>query len=318
MTFKELEAQAKALAPIIKGAIDRALESVRASLSSEIKAQGDQLKLDVAESLKAIPIASDIAKQAAALIEKPADGRDADPEAIKAAVAQAIAEIPVPKDGENGKSITAEDARPLIAEEVDKAIAALPVPKDGKSVPMEDVQRMVDEAVSKAVAAISLPKDGEPGRDAAHLEILPEIDESKSYARGSYAKHAGGLWRSYERTNGIKGWECIVEGIAGLSIEQDGERGFKAIATMSSGATCEKTVSLPVVIYRGVFTPQEYQAGDAVTFGGSLWHCNATTSDKPGEPGSKGWTLAVKRGRDGKDLRDNASTHVQGAPVKLS
>ncbi|HDK7109809.1 TPA: phage portal protein, partial [Klebsiella pneumoniae] len=32
----------------------------------------------------------------------------------------------------------------------------------------------------------------------------------------------------------------------------------------------------------------------------SLWHCDEQTQDKPGETGSKGWTLAAKRGRDGR------------------
>lgn len=54
--------------------------------------------------------------------------------------------------------------------------------------------------------------------------------------------------------------------------------------------------------YRGVYaTGFSYDAGDTVTFGGSLWHCDAATSDRPGE-NAGAWTLAVKRGRDGKDV----------------
>ena len=54
--------------------------------------------------------------------------------------------------------------------------------------------------------------------------------------------------------------------------------------------------------YRGVHEPSvAYDTGDTVTHGGSLWHCNVLTKERPGE-GSKAWTLAVKRGRDGKDL----------------
>jgi len=43
-----------------------------------------------------------------------------------------------------------------------------------------------------------------------------------------------------------------------------------------------------------------YEPGDIVTAQGSLWHCNAATSDRPGT-GAAAWTLAVKCGRDGKD-----------------
>jgi hypothetical protein len=53
--------------------------------------------------------------------------------------------------------------------------------------------------------------------------------------------------------------------------------------------------------YRGTFAVgTAYDVGDTVTHGGSLWHCNQSTKDRPGE-GSHAWTLAVKRGRDGKD-----------------
>jgi hypothetical protein len=40
-----------------------------------------------------------------------------------------------------------------------------------------------------------------------------------------------------------------------------------------------------------------YKPGDMVTFGGSCWHCNEETQDKPGS-GTKSWQLAVKQGRD--------------------
>ncbi len=52
------------------------------------------------------------------------------------------------------------------------------------------------------------------------------------------------------------------------------------------------------VIYRGVYKEGvDCDLGDMWTFGGSCWHCNAPTKDKPGS-GSKDWTLAVKQGRD--------------------
>jgi hypothetical protein len=56
----------------------------------------------------------------------------------------------------------------------------------------------------------------------------------------------------------------------------------------------------PQLRYRNVFQEgQSYAPGDVVTWGGSMWHCNAPTTDKPGD-GQSVWTLAVKRGRDGK------------------
>ncbi len=53
--------------------------------------------------------------------------------------------------------------------------------------------------------------------------------------------------------------------------------------------------------YKGVYTAGEvYDAGSLVTFSGSLWHCDRLTKAKPGEDPAC-WTLAVKKGRDGKD-----------------
>jgi len=56
-----------------------------------------------------------------------------------------------------------------------------------------------------------------------------------------------------------------------------------------------------VVLYRGVYRDGEtYDAGDAVTWGGSLWIALRRTASKPGD-GSADWRLAVKKGRDGRD-----------------
>ena len=58
--------------------------------------------------------------------------------------------------------------------------------------------------------------------------------------------------------------------------------------------------SLPVVLDKGVYKAGEgYQAGDGVTWAGSFWIAQEDTTEKP--DGGKGWRLAVKRGRDGKD-----------------
>jgi hypothetical protein len=63
--------------------------------------------------------------------------------------------------------------------------------------------------------------------------------------------------------------------------------------------------TFPIALYKGVYVEgTEYEAGDMVSFGGSVWHCNEDTTDKP-DGALKAWTLAVKRGRDGKDLELN-------------
>lgn len=48
--------------------------------------------------------------------------------------------------------------------------------------------------------------------------------------------------------------------------------------------------------FRGVHQPaEEYKRGDLVTHQGALWHCNRSTTDRPGSGGTD-WQLAVKSG----------------------
>ena len=237
------------------------------------------------------PVLQELVSNAVAEIPAPKDGKDFDPamlkQAVEEAVSEAVAAIPVPQDG---KSVTTEDVQPMIQELVSASMPELP-----------DVKSLVNEAIA-ALPAAEPGKDGENGRDALALEILPFIDEGKSYPRGSYATHTGGLWRAYETTHGMRGWECLVDGVSGIDIQQSEQRNFTLTVSRTSGASETKSFDVPVMIYQGVFkSGQEYLPGDTVTWGGSLWHCDEQTQDKPGEAGSKGWTLAAKRGRDGRD-----------------
>lgn len=146
-------------------------------------------------------------------------------------------------------------------------------------------------------------RPGEDGRDALDLAILPTINEGKIYPRGTFATHNGGLWCSHTKTEGMRGWECIVDGVGQIDIQHDGERKFTIDIVKSSGQAIKKEFQVPVMIYKGVFSAEEkYLRGDTVTFGGSIYHCNKDTEDRPAA-GSKAWTLAAKRGRDGGDAK---------------
>ncbi|EFJ4662595.1 phage portal protein [Escherichia coli] len=190
------------------------------------------------------------------------------------------------------KHVTVDEVHPVLQAMVDDAVGTIPVPRDGRDYDPE----VLKQAVLEAVNALPAPQDG---RDATALEVLPAIDDQKSFPRGTYATHLGGLWRAYEKTHGMRGWECLVDGVADIDVSMTDERLFSVVIRQSSGQCTEKTFSLPVMLYRGVFRAGEtYHPGDTVTWGGSLWHCNSMTGDKPGEAHSSGWTLAAKRGRD--------------------
>ena len=139
--------------------------------------------------------------------------------------------------------------------------------------------------------------DGRDGRDAPELAILPMLEDGKSYPSGVYARHAGGL----VRTNGAGGFDVIVNGLAGLVVEQVSEREFRVKALLTDGTESAQDFKIPVMLHRGIWQEREYERGDCVTRANSTWHCCvASTSEKPGE--SKHWQLIVRQGERGKDF----------------
>lgn len=94
-----------------------------------------------------------------------------------------------------------------------------------------------------------------------------------------------------------------------LAVVQNAERGITVKAFRGDRSKDIGTVVIPAEIYRGVWeADRTYERGDCVTFGGSEFHCNETTTAKPEQ--SKAWTLKVKRGRDGRDGKDAATLPV--------
>ena len=93
-----------------------------------------------------------------------------------------------------------------------------------------------------------------------------------------------------------------LETLEAASASQSVEPGADAGGTLERlEAAVAKLQNVRSMQYRGVWREAErYTPGDTATHNGSLWHCNASTTDRPGE-GSEAWTLAAKRGRDGKD-----------------
>lgn len=224
-----------------------------------------------------------------AAIPKPKDGangKDADPDAIKAMVAEAVAAMPKPKDGTDGQN--GKDADPaVIRKMVDDSIALIEPPKDGLD-----------------------GKDGAPGRDALQLNILPAIEVTRVYPRGTYAKHDGGLWASHKTTNGMDGWECIVDGIKAVEVVQgDDPRDVTVKAALSSGAAAEYPLQIPSTVDQGLYVDgKTYRKGDGVTWGRSYWIAKCDTDQMPDDVKAedKHWRLAVKRGRDGASAFDSA------------
>jgi len=92
--------------------------------------------------------------------------------------------------------------------------------------------------------------------------------------------------------------------------------GRTAEFTWSSGDTAFTVEKVfPVPIYRGLFKDGDtYSQGDFVTFGGSVWHCDAEQTAQ--RPGGEDWSLAVKRGQNGRNGVDAAPPPPSNIPFE--
>lgn len=153
-------------------------------------------------------------------------------------------------------------------------------------------------------------KDGSDGRNGIDGKSVT-VDEVMPLLEAHFAKWAldferrasDVLQRSIDRIpapkdgrdgkNGADGKDGL--GFDDMQVTQN-ERAV-TLALVRGEQRKEFSLQFPVMIYRGVFKEGSgYKAGDAATFGGSLWVARADTADKPGT--SDAWTLAAKRGRD--------------------
>jgi hypothetical protein len=186
---------------------------------------------------------------------------------------------------------------------------------DGK--PGERGEKGIDGINGKDGAGGSDGKDGatgvrgekgDPGRDALAIDILPTIDETKSYPRGTFAEYRGGMIRALRNTDPITGdlasagWSIAARGVWEETEEllADGRTTVRK-TKYTCGSVLERKTKSAQIIYRDIFRPEtEYDKGDIVTFGGSTWHCMVDKpTDKPGI--SDQWRLIVKKGAPGKD-----------------
>ena len=147
-------------------------------------------------------------------------------------------------------------------------------------------------------------KDGDKGLDALSLEVLASINTDKSYQRGVYASHRGGLWVSKSETQGMDGWHCIVNGVDDIDITISEDLRTVEVKTLkTNGQEIKKHFSVPSIVYKEIYSSsEEYKKGDCVTYAGSMWVCKEdATKEKPGSE-AKHWQLSVKRGKDAKGL----------------
>lgn len=303
MNLREIEAQAKALGPVIKSFVIKLLDPLDLRLKAlearqpEKGDQGPAGKDADPEQIKAL-----IGEALPALVQEAH-------ESLEARLDSAVKAIPTPEngkdgapgadgkdgaagaDGKDGASVTADDVLPTLKQEVKRLFDALPVPKDGHD-----------------------GKDGEPGRDGADgksvtveevQELLVTVNEATfaKWALEFERRAVDMMERAVERlpkpANGKDGLDGF--GFDDLSVEHDGTGGVTLRFVRGEHAK-EFSLQLPVFIDRGVWREDtaDYRKGDGVTFGGSFYIAQKELpAGKPGESGD--WRLAVKKGRDGRN-----------------
>lgn len=168
--------------------------------------------------------------------------------------------------------------RPIIDEEVRKAVATIPQAKDGVGLAGAVIDRNNHLVITLTDGT---PRDLGPvvGKDA-DMDVIAKTIQSLVDA---LPKPRDGF------------------GFEDMSVEYDGRRSFTLKFARAQDSK-EFTFKTPTIIYEGVFKPDHvYERGDMVTWAGAMWHCDVdSTSKKPGE--NEDWTLAVKRGRNGKEV----------------
>lgn len=244
-----------------------------------------------------------VAKSIAA-IPTPSDGKDADPEVIRAEVAKAIAALPAPKDGQDGqpgRDGRDADIAPLRGE-FEVLTAAL---KERARAAEVAANFAVEKATTTlaAIGALPVPRDGQNGKDAD-----PE------FIRAEVQKAVDAIPRPKDGKDGKDGRDGTLEG---LTIKRIDDRTFTFC--FQNGDPIEGgTVKAPGFVYRNVYKADEtYAAGDSVTHQGSMWMATADSQGRqPGtDDGAPFWRLCVKSvigkqgpvgpaGRDGKDGRN--------------
>jgi len=161
----DLNAIADALIASVKGHVARALRPLVARLDEMDQRQPENVRRMVAEALAALP--------------KPKDGESVDLVAlageISAAAAKAVGALPVPRDG--------RDYDPAVLEEaVTRAVAGLPRAENGKDADADAIAEVVLAKVTAALDQIPAPKDGAPGKDADPAQIAALVESAVAEA----------------------------------------------------------------------------------------------------------------------------------------
>lgn len=189
---------------------------------------------------------------------------------------------------------------------IDDKFKSIPVPENGKDgadgkdgVDGDNGKDGVDGKDGKDGADGANGSDGVDGKDG----ISPEPELVAKAMEHHFAKWA----LDFERMANEK-FEKALSSIPrpkdAIEIKDfDIQLGDDMRTVTVSLGDISKQIKLNSILDKGVFKMgSTYQAGDAVTYGGSLWIAQKDNNGASVPNDSDEWRLAVKRGRDGKEV----------------
>ncbi len=315
------------------------LEDVAPAIGAEVRKQ-------LAET--ALPELHGALSLAVAQIPKPADGKSVTLEEI-APLIDAAAEKRAPSMEQLDHIVEAALARASasappqapppeidyalvfkkVMEQVDAAVALIPVPANGKDADPAVIASMVEDAVKQIEIVVPDPI---PGKDGVSVDA----EQVRSMVRGEVAQailalpkekapdlDAIKLMVDLAVTHYLKSMPPPPAGKDGLSVKDfklellPDDRTLRM--SLNSNGEVEETnvqeVVLPMVISRDAYEQGKlYARGDSVAWDGSWWIAKRSTNEVPGT--SDSWKLAAQRGRPGKD-REVAVKGKEATQVRL-
>lgn len=244
-----------------------------------------------------------------------APGKDANHDVLYAALAEHLEKrldsrveayferLPPPKDGKDGRdgvngadgqSIQLDDVRDWLAALMRQTVADLPVPRHcvGGFIDRSGALSLSfsDGAISSLGTVV-----GKDGKDCDMAEV---------------ARQVGALVEAIEKPKDGKDGKDGRDGLGfkDMSVTFDGERNLIFRFVLEDRAE-ELSLTIPFMIYRGVWKRGGYERGDVVTRDGGSFVALADTVTEPGTKDCD-WQLCCKRGADGK----NGKEGPQGPP----
>lgn len=260
----------------------------------------------VAEAVAALPVpVAPTAAEVAALVL-------ADAEAAARAAVDGWAR---PQDG---KSVDMDEVRALVSE----AVASLPPAPAGRDADPAEVERLIADHVERAVAALPAPKDGEPGKDVDQAEVARMVSEAVAALPPAPAGRDADPEVTAELVR-----STVAEAVAALPAPKDGVSvTVDDVAPLIDETVARYVAALPpaepgkdgdpgkLPIVRAWTDDVTYE-GDVRTHNGATWQALKDTAK---EPPHADWTCLAAAGSNGADGRSFKirDTYVEGADYR--